>query len=160
MPEKMIRTKMVDGSERRLSMPAEYELTFGPNVPFAPREHRFGTHANTVGFALRVYSTNPKMLRMCMPNVVEFWEEATFVIEHIQRDPESQLVVQRVDMNEVAMTPPTAARRNMQRRMAELQRDMMAASTASLSTQVHDAWAEVAAPTRPIAQQEAESREV
>ena len=117
MPEKMIRTKMVDGSERRISMPSEYVLTFGPNVPFAPREHRFGHSANIIGFALRVYSSTPKMLRMCLPNVVEFWEENTFVIEQIQRDPESQLVVQRVDMGEITNTRRRATRNPLEAQM-------------------------------------------
>jgi hypothetical protein len=106
MPEvstKKYRLTMQNGSERTIVMPATWRITFGPNVPGAPRSGR--GYSIDQAWCFRVYSTNPKMLKCCIPSVVEFFEEDAFVMELIVRDPEHNLVVSRAQMG-----VPTSAR--------------------------------------------------
>ena len=92
-----------DSTERVLSMPSKWKITFGPNVPGATRRMQFGGGGER-GWCFRVYSnTRPQQLKMVLPNVVEFYEEDSFHMEEITRDRESQLVLSR---ERIPRTPP------------------------------------------------------
>jgi hypothetical protein len=47
-----------------------------------------------------VYAQRPKKLKVCLPSVVEFWEEGTFDMQIIERDPETQLVTRRLSQDQ------------------------------------------------------------
>ena len=99
MPEvstKKYRLMMQNGQERTIVMPQTWRITFGPNVPGASRELR--GYGNTQAWCFRVYSTNPKMLKCCLPSVVEFFEEDSFTMEILDRDPVSTLITARATL--------------------------------------------------------------
>ncbi len=95
---KKYRLMMQNGQERTIVMPQTWRITFGPNVPGAPREGRYG--GSSQAWCFRVYSTNPKMLKCCLPSVVEFFEEDSFTMEILDRDPTSTLITARTTLGE------------------------------------------------------------
>ena len=93
---KKYRLMMQNGQERTIVMPQTWRITFGPNVPGAPR---VGYRSeNPQAWCFRVYSTNPKMLKCCLPSVVEFFEEDSFTMEILDRDPASTLITTRTTL--------------------------------------------------------------
>ena len=93
---KKYRLMMQNGQERTIVMPQTWRITFGPNVPGASREGRYSS--NPQAWCFRVYSTNPKMLKCCLPSVVEFFEEDSFTMEILDRDPTSTLITARTTL--------------------------------------------------------------
>lgn len=91
------RLLMSGGSERTLNMPKGWKITFGPNVPGGGRRSSPYERSPYQPFCFRVYDRN-KNLKLCVPDVQEFWEEGTFTMEIIERDRESNLVTARVNM--------------------------------------------------------------
>lgn len=93
------RLLMSGGGERVMTLPADWVITFGPNVPGESRGVR--QYGEIRGWCFRVYSRAPKMLKACIPSVVEFFEEGSFDFEIINREPETNLVVGRASMDEM-----------------------------------------------------------
>lgn len=93
------RLLMAGGGERVMTLPSDWIITFGPNVPGEGRGVR--QYGEIRGWCFRVYSRSPKMLKACIPAVVEFYEEGSFDFEMIQRDAETNLVLGRATMDEI-----------------------------------------------------------
>ena len=95
---KKYRLMMQNGQERTIVMPQTWRITFGPNVPGASRMRGDYGRENPQAWCFRVYSTNPKMLKCCLPSVVEFFEEDSFTMEILDRDPASTLITARTTL--------------------------------------------------------------
>jgi hypothetical protein len=93
------RLRMQNGTERVLTMPRTWRITFGPNVPGAPGRSRGPYVSSEIrGFCFRVYDPQ-KLLKLVIPDVVEFWEEGTFTLEVLERDNQTSIITQRVSLN-------------------------------------------------------------
>lgn len=92
------RLRMQNGTERVLTMPRNWKITFGPNVPGAGRNRDPYASRGPQGWCFRVYDTQ-KLLKLVIPDVVEFWEESTFTLEVLERDEATEIILQRVNMN-------------------------------------------------------------
>jgi hypothetical protein len=87
MPEiTSYKLTMINGSTQRLTIPATWRLSFGPNFP--PTRRGYGVVPRQDGWCLRAYTTSDrKHLKLCIPDVLQFIDETAVALVNIQEAP-------------------------------------------------------------------------